>query len=353
RGYVWCPASPLLAAWLTSRGVPAVVQPLDVCLHQSSKQIPDGGILFATSYQDTGHGTIGIAALAQGAMRDQAEQAIRTWTACLRTRRLLVPLVNTACGSPLAPLPPQGRSERTPLLASEHRTPSVCGSVAVARNCLVDFKQRGDTVLLVGGGSIAAGSTNVALPDEPRVLAVPDVKAAISINLDDAAAAAFVVNPCSPTEEVAHILAVLRTRFPLLRGQHPDQWCYRTTDSRSAVRTAVAQSDLALVVENDQTDWLPEGILSVRSLGDLDPMAIASAATIALVGAQRGFNVPGVGVNDLIESLAGLGPTSVVYQRVVSNISTDPLKTADPSRGRASLPPSASAESPSQRRAKS
>ncbi|MFD3851724.1 hypothetical protein ACFWVB_38515, partial [Streptomyces microflavus] len=31
RGYVWCPASPLLAAWLTSRGVPAVVQPLDVC----------------------------------------------------------------------------------------------------------------------------------------------------------------------------------------------------------------------------------------------------------------------------------------------------------------------------------
>ncbi|MFI8178677.1 hypothetical protein ACIF6H_36100 [Streptomyces microflavus] len=354
RGYVWCPASPLLAAWLISRGVPASVQPLEVCLQQSSSQAPEEGVLFATSYQDVDHGTIGIAALAQGPLRDRAEQAIRAWTACLRTRRLLVPLVGTACASPLVPLPPQGREERTPLLKSKHRASSVCGLADAARDCIVGFKQRGDTVLLIGDGGLAAGSSSsAAWLDDQEVVAVADVRAAVSINVDDAAAVAFVVNPCSSTEEVAQILAVLRTRFPLLRGQHPDQWCYRTTDSHNAVRTAVAQSDLALAVQNGQVHWLPEDILSVRSLGDLDPTVIASAATITLVGAQRGLPVPGVGVNDLIGSLSGLGPTSVVYQRVVSNISTDFLKTADTSRNRVSVPPSTSAESPSERRAKS
>ncbi|MEV7297402.1 hypothetical protein AB0N79_38190 [Streptomyces microflavus] len=354
RGYVWCPASPLLAAWLICRGVPASVQPLEVCLQQSSNQAPGGGVLFATSYQDVDHGTVGIAALAQGPLRDRAEQAIRAWTACLRTRRLLVPLVGTACASPLVPLPPQGRSEGTPLLASKHRAPSVCGLADTARDCIVGFKQRGDTVLLVGDGGIVAGSSSsAAWLDDEEVVAVADVRAAVSINVDDAAAVAFVVNPCSLTEEVAQILAVLRTRFPLLRGQHPDQWCYRATDSRSAVRMAVAQSDLALAVQNGQAGWLPEGILSVASLGDLDPKVIASAATIALVETQSGFPVPGVGVNDLIESLSGLGPTSVVYQRVVSNISTDFLKTADTFQGHVSVRPSTSPEPLSEHRANS
>ncbi|MBC3839714.1 hypothetical protein GXW82_04165 [Streptacidiphilus sp. 4-A2] len=40
---------------------------------------------------------------------------------------------------------------------------------------------------------------------------------------------------------------MLRRRFPRLRGQHPDEWCYTTTDLHSLTRSAIAECDLVLL----------------------------------------------------------------------------------------------------------
>lgn len=325
RGRVLCPASPLVAAWLATRGVPAVLRPLKTRLRHGGQGSRSEGQLFATTYQDLDHRATGIATLARGPLSEHAEQAVQAWAACLRTRRLLVPMAAAACAASSAALLPQTRSEGVLLPEPTAGSPAPCGSAIGARECIRAFRERGDTVLLLGAGAdaLVGGRRRTVSPEPIGVLAVPDRETAASVGVPDASAVSFVTRPCSPTEEVAAILTVLRTRFPLLRGQHPDQWCYRATDGRSAARAAALHSDLTLCAQLGRIEWLPKSAVAVTEWEDLLPEAVAPAATIALVGAPRGLGGPGIGVADLIEALSGLGPTSVVRQRVVSEVITD------------------------------
>jgi 4-hydroxy-3-methylbut-2-enyl diphosphate reductase len=134
---------------------------------------------------------------------------------------------------------------------------------------------------------------------------------------------AFVVAPGADVGEVSRVLAVLRERFPRLRGQHPGEWCCTVADLRTAARSAVAEADLVLVTgpgtspasavtgASARAQGVP--VHAVAALRDLTPDAVAGS-TVVLVEAGPGERVRG----EVAEVLTGLGPWSAVVRRTSS-----------------------------------
>ncbi|MFD5467517.1 hypothetical protein ACFWIQ_32565 [Kitasatospora sp. NPDC127059] len=184
-----------------------------------------------------------------------------------------------------------------------------------------------------GSGHLGAAFTGLAR--------VRDVDAARAFLAADPERLSFVQYPCAAVEDVARILTVLRVRFPLLRGQHPDQWCYRASDRRHALLAVARSSDLLLVSDGDaevpSTGAVP--VVTYTGLHVLSPERIASAATIGLVSPLRtGAGDRRDATDEVIAALGGLGPLSVVRYSVLTRVATDvltrlPSVPAKPSAG--------------------
>lgn len=344
RGPVVCPAAPLLAAWLRRRssGVRLTGRAPDLGSTGAAGQPGDCGRVFTLSYLDgSDHAgrpgrAVGIAVHAAPGLLELGASAMGAWSAALRTRRLFVPVSGGACtGGPGAERPGPGWPTQSTAARPGAVEPGPgCAHAAATWRTVHGFLARGDTVLLLGAGADGTDSG----PPPPLgaaglLLAVRTAAAAHHVTVPDPDRLSFVQWPCSATEEVAAILAVLRARFPRLRGQHPDQWCYAVTDTRAAVRAAVAESDLTLVLPpgapggSDRSpgsgwcpgsDWYPPGRrLHLRELGDLAPELLAPAATLTLLP-PSGYPASSPGQAVVIEALSGLGPLSVVRRRMVS-----------------------------------
>ncbi|MGW4802717.1 hypothetical protein [Kitasatospora sp. NPDC004272] len=317
RGPVSCPAAPVLAAWLDTWGVPTRTGPLRGAGEGDGRAGTRDGRLVATTYVDPGGAVRGIAVLAPDLLVETATAAVSTWSACLRTRRLLVPVFASSC-DPASTDVPGPRAPGLPVLAGT--CAEECPHRALLREAVLDYRKEHGTVLVVGqadpgGDGLVAGAGAGLVP-------VPDRTAAAKLSVTDPHDLAFVVAPCTDTRTADRIVSVLRERFPLLRGQHPDQWCYRSTDNRYAAQAAVANSDLALLLQGaPAVPPRARNTLSVRTLADLRPTDIAQAQTIALLGPPAELP-PGAGVTvaDLVEVLSGLGPASVVHQRFTSDV---------------------------------
>ncbi|MCX4744119.1 hypothetical protein OG455_01085 [Kitasatospora sp. NBC_01287] len=346
RGVVRCPAAPLLAAWLVRRGARVVLAALepDAVTRPSGPPRRTGGVLVGSSYRDLDGRVVGLAAAAAA---DQDVSLVRlavdTWSQVIRTRRVLVPLAPRACaaGAPV-PRPQRGAAAGSPPVAAAG---TGCRAAVAAWESVRAGRGRGDTVLLVGAGAGAGTGTDEPWAGGPSgpLLRVPTVEQARRLEVADPARLSYAIRPCSVIEDVTEVLHVLRARFPLIRGPHPDQWCYAASRARAAVRLAAAASDLVLLLggeggggggggagADDRCDHdLPaaQRVLAPVGLGDLDPKELGAAATVAVIdrleGAVRGVGCPALGVTDLIEVLSGLGPLSVVHYRVQADVSTN------------------------------
>lgn len=192
-----------------------------------------------------------------------------------------------------------------------------------ARSALNSYLRRGDTVLLVAG---APDSRHPLLDGRSRrVLRVDSAEAVAGLRVGDPDQVSFVVHPCAVTEDVAEILGALRAAYPRLRGQHPDQWCYRESDFRNSARTVGRASDLVLDLTEaggyrDPADAVG---LHLTELAQLRPELLAPAATVAVIAdhGQRSTGSPGTA--DITTALSGLGPLSVVHHRSVTETAAD------------------------------
>lgn len=264
RGLVRCPAAPLLEPGLATARIGTVADgPGDAVLHAVSYVDPEGAVGF------------GIAA---GAEDPVADEVVARWAAVLRTRRVL-----------LADFEPDCRPDCLDRM----------------RLRLREFVARGDDVVLIAKrghaatAALAVGTHVVDRPDEVAVLPAFDPERV-----------SFLIAPGMPIEDAARVLAALRVRFPRLRGQHPDEWCYAASDRREAVRSVARASDLLLLC--GPADDAAGRILT--DVGEIRPEWLGGAATVGIVGG------PSALVDAVLLALSGLGPLSVARRGVRTEV---------------------------------
>jgi 4-hydroxy-3-methylbut-2-enyl diphosphate reductase len=100
---------------------------------------------------------------------------------------------------------------------------SPCRHTAATAADLARFVADSGEVVVIGGTEEGG---------HPTVGSVRDVGA-----LDvDPARVCYLVSPGTVIEQAAPVIRALRARFPRIHGQHPDGFCYRTSDGAETTR---------------------------------------------------------------------------------------------------------------------
>jgi 4-hydroxy-3-methylbut-2-enyl diphosphate reductase len=339
RGPVTCPAHPLLTASAGHAGFNTVTRALTTrdLRHRHRPGPSAASTVFAASYENPTGGVVGFAVAAHPADRHAlafAREEVAAWRTVLRTRRLLHTshphsAPHTERQSAAAALPSQGRDGRpSRWRACGCPVTTACPAVDNAVSTIQRFQSRGDEVVLIGRSPLGPLPLPPTLLQAPPGLTVCETAdQAETLTLTNPGALAFVMAPGAVTSQTTRILAILRRRFPRLRGQHPDQWCYTATDLHDAARSVMAESDVLLVVGQGHspasTVLSAEAVRAgipvhrIESLTVLRPQHI-DASTVALVEAEA---TPPT-CTTLSGLLAGLGPWSTIHRELVSRVTT-------------------------------
>jgi 4-hydroxy-3-methylbut-2-enyl diphosphate reductase len=153
--------------------------------------------------------------------------------------------------------------EGAPVVFSAHGVPKTVPAEAERRNMLyVDATcplvskvhreaelhfEAGRQLILVGhAGHPEVVGTMGQLPDG-AIRLVESVEQAEQVTVADAGKLAYVTQTTLSVDDTAAIVAVLRRRFPRIRGPRKDDICYATTNRQEAVK-AIAQRSGALLV---------------------------------------------------------------------------------------------------------
>jgi 4-hydroxy-3-methylbut-2-en-1-yl diphosphate reductase len=183
------------------------------------------------------------------------------------------------------------------------------------------FAQRGDTVLLIGH----AGHEEVegTLGEAPNhTILVEDVTQAHSVTVPDPERVSYLTQTTLAVDETAAILAVLRARFPQLRGPASDDICYATTNRQHALSTVATDADLVLVIGSPNSSNSVRLVELARRAGtpayliddarDIRPEWLDGVRT---VGLTAGASAPPELVDEVV---AALGPVSVVERETAT-----------------------------------
>ncbi|TDV55369.1 4-hydroxy-3-methylbut-2-enyl diphosphate reductase [Actinophytocola oryzae] len=294
RGWVHCPANCLLAAHL--RGVGLRVRTVDAVISPGRGE-PGEALLLAMSYVDIDGFAVGLGAAAQAVDHvgiAAIEDAVGIWSGVVRTRRALL-------ASPLSVAAAKG----TALAAERAR----------------EFADRGDTVLVVGQAGRAASEVLARAPHATAL--ITSTTRARTATAPAPEKVSFVVAPGIAIEDAVDIVAVLRARFPSLRGQYPGEFCYEASDQREAVRSVTAASDLVLICDPDGDSATQEMVRSIGSgapgvrrltqTGQICAQWLTDVATVGLVSTSPGGERLAW---EVVAALSGLGPLAVATRAV-------------------------------------
>jgi 4-hydroxy-3-methylbut-2-en-1-yl diphosphate reductase len=295
RGEVRCPAAAALTADLGDRlGHGAAVTRGEVI-----EGTAEGSVTVCVTYLDRDGHAIGLAAVVRAddyEAIDMVQQTMRTWAASMRTRRVLV-----------ADLPECMTGE--------------CPHHRMAHASVLDFTDRGDAIVLIADrrlGRVAAAELAAAAQNAGGTAFAVTDPAEVSALDADPDALSFVIVPGIRVEAAMPILYALRERFPRLRGQHPDEYCYAESDLRESVRSVAEASERLLVVSASPA----EASAAAEAHGVpwqqiLDPALLRpahlAASTLGLVSTSR---AGAAGLRPVLDLLAGLGPLSVRHRAV-------------------------------------
>ncbi len=194
---------------------------------------------------------------------------------------------------------------------------ATCPLVTKVHSEVKRYSARGATVFLIGHADHeeVEGTLGEA-PDD--VVVVPDAAAAARVRPRDPGRVAYAMQTTLAVDEAESIAGVLRRRFPALQAPRRDDICYATTNRQQAVRAIARDCDLLLVVGSPNSSNSVrlvevaerEGVTArlVDEPGDVDLREVASAARI---GITAGASAPPSLVDELVRSIAGLGPVTV------------------------------------------
>ncbi|WP_079027420.1 4-hydroxy-3-methylbut-2-enyl diphosphate reductase [Streptomyces rimosus] len=184
------------------------------------------------------------------------------------------------------------------------------------------FAGRGDTVVFIGhAGHEETEGTLGEAPD--RMVLVESVADVAALQVPDPTRVSYLTQTTLAVDETTEVIKALRERFPALRAPHSEDICYATTNRQEALRAVAADSDLVFVVgsvNSSNSQRLVE--LSTRQgtpaqliddASEVDPRWLREAAT---VGLTAGASAPPRLVEQVIDSLAGLGAIHVEEREV-------------------------------------
>jgi 4-hydroxy-3-methylbut-2-en-1-yl diphosphate reductase len=304
------------------------------------------GAMFAVSYLDRYGRAGGYALVADRDNEKRAEDVARRWMRVLRSRRVTIADVPALCwggqraqamiaeanpdfvvGRPVGAHPgtivkdldnvPDGARVALPahgaslavLAEAAARGMQVidatCPLVAAVHADAAAYASRGDTVVVIGDPAHAATGVLLAQAGEAGAL-VTDAEAVASLTGVDPERVSFVIDPGMRTEQALAILAVLRRRFPQLRGHHFDVLCTAASDQARAIESVAAASELMLVITGERagTPGTP-----VTRLADITPDLLDGITSVGLVSTLTA--PPGL-ADQVVRALSGLGPLTVV-----------------------------------------
>jgi 4-hydroxy-3-methylbut-2-enyl diphosphate reductase len=380
------PAAPLVAGTLLRKGKRVGHGPVGHCADPSGD---DGGtVLFVATCQQRDGSTAAVAAGANPADRvavAAARSAVDEWSAVFGTRRLLTGARPWCAGATqaladarravagrrtvhvygelaagsdaLSELAEQGalfvRSldevpDGATVVFPAHGVSAEVRARAAARGLeVIDatcplirhvhaearrFAERGDDVLVIGqpGHAAVAGIVGQA-PAAATLVSSPGTTAALRVT--DARRVSYLLQPGIPVEDSAPVVAALRSRFPALRGPHPDGFCYAASDRAETVRVIASASDAVLVLgAPDAADSRRISALArdcgarthvVSSARDIVPAMLAGTSAIGL--AESTSAGPAL-AGQVAEALSGLGPLSVTSRRVSTEVVGAPAR---------------------------
>jgi 4-hydroxy-3-methylbut-2-enyl diphosphate reductase len=194
------------------------------------------------------------------------------------------------------------------------------------------FAERGDDVLVIGQpGHVAVAGIIGQAPAVATLVSSPGNSAALRVT--DPRRVSYLLQPGIPVEDSAPVVAALRSRFPALRGPHPDGFCYAASDRAETVRVIASASDAMLVLgAPDDPDSRRISALArdggahahvISSVLDILPSMLAGASAIGL--AESTSASPGLAAQ-VTDALSGLGPLSVTSRRVSTEVVGAPAR---------------------------
>jgi 4-hydroxy-3-methylbut-2-en-1-yl diphosphate reductase len=376
RGPVRCPAAPVVAGWLRRRGLRVRSGPVSaVSRYLPGTRLPGGAVLFAASYLDREGRAVGIgaaAAVVSPGPAAAALNAVRTCGSVMRTRRVVMAATDPSCsgeGAALAqvraalaavtgPVYVYGQLIRNHYVADDlrrqgaifagsldeipddstivfpaHGVPlsvraeaaarsmriidATCPLVIAAHETARSYADRGDTIALIGrpGHAALAGISGQA-PEGTRVISTAAEAMALDVEAPDRLS--YLVQTGIPVEHAAPVVAALRSRFPAMRGPHPDQFCYAASDRLGAIRRVAEVSDVLIVAGAadcaDSRQALETAAATgaqahlVEMAGDIRPDWLGGAST---VGLTTGLGAAPELTDEVLTILSGLGPLGV------------------------------------------
>jgi 4-hydroxy-3-methylbut-2-enyl diphosphate reductase len=208
---------------------------------------------------------------------------------------------------------------------------ATCPLVTKVHNEARRFAARGDTVLLVGheGHEEVEGTLGEA---PAHTILVQDVAAAWTVEVPDPARVSYLTQTTLAVDETEEIVAVLRARFPALRGPASDDICYATTNRQHALTAIAGEADLVLVVGSANSSNSVRLVELARrggtpaylidDVGDIRPEWLDG---VRVVGLTAGASAPPRLVDEVV---AALGPDTVVERETATESIQFTLPTA-------------------------
>lgn len=198
---------------------------------------------------------------------------------------------------------------------------ATCPLVTKVHNEARRFAARGDTVLLIGHAGHEEVDGTLGEAPEHTIL-VEDVAQARSVTVPDPARVSYLTQTTLAVDETEEILAVLRSRFPRLRGPASDDICYATTNRQRALSTVAEDADLVLVVGSANSSNSVRLVELARRGGT--PAYLIDDATeirpewlegVGTVGVTAGASAP---PRLVAEVVAALGPVTVLERETAT-----------------------------------
>lgn len=194
---------------------------------------------------------------------------------------------------------------------------ATCPLVAKVHSEARRAAERGDTVVLIGHadheevvGTVGEAPTRIAV-----VATVDDVA---QLNVVDADRVSYLTQTTLAVDEAADVAAALTRRFPAAHAPTSDDICYATSNRQAAVRAVAAQADVLLVLgsaNSSNSQRLVEvgqrcGVRA-RLVEDVRQVELSLVHDAARIAVTAGASAPPWLVDELVDTLRGLGPVEI------------------------------------------
>lgn len=105
-----------------------------------------------------------------------------------------------------------------------------------------------ECVLIGHAGHPEVEGTMGQYADEAKIYLVENEQQALTLQVEDPENCAYVSQTTLSVDDTAHIVAILKQRFPNIQGPKKDDICYATQNRQDAVKELILRADALIVV---------------------------------------------------------------------------------------------------------